>query len=276
MHDRIVRSLNEDFAKIGWDGGTSELKRLSTRRLDESEFYSVPSITADPIDGPVVTVELLNRIADLDFDALSESDCDDLLDGLREKELPDGDAPLAEAAEAVVKAILESRKKIKIKKTGGGTFTKAASGYKTVDGKVVKQKSSDLKAAARKRARYNKRTAAKQKLYAKTKGKRLAAKRERMGLSADDMSDGLVLELNNILGEGSQFGEYGDTVARVARIMSLLEAILGEEVGDVLESAYESMQGSLLAENSDPQRAFGPALKVIARCLEQIDGLGND
>jgi hypothetical protein len=96
-----------------------------------------------------------------------------------------------------------------------------------------------------------------------------------MGLSADDMSDGLVLELNNILGEGNQYGAYGDTVSRVARIMSLLEAILGSEVGNVLENAYETMEGSLLAENSDPQRAFGPALKVIARCLEQIDGLGN-
>jgi len=275
MQDRIVRSLSEDFAKIGWDKGTAELQRLSTQRLDES-LYSVPAITADPIDGPVVTVELLNRIADLDFDALSEDDCDNLLDGLREKELPDGDPALAEAAEAVVKAILESRKKIKIKATGGGTFTKAAAGYKTVGGKVVKQKASDLKKAARERKKYNKRTASKRKLYAKTKGKRLAAKRERMGLSADDMSDGLVLELNNILGEGNQYGAYGDTVSRVARIMSLLEAILGSEVGNVLENAYETMEGSLLVENSDPQRAFGPALKVIARCLEQIDGLGND
>ena len=275
MQDRIVRSLDEDFAKIGWDRGAGELQRLSSRRLDES-LYSVPAITADPIDGPVVTVELLNRIADLDFEALSEDDCDSLLDGLREKELPEGDPALAEAAEAVVKAILESRKKIKIKNTMGGTTVKAAAGYKTVDGKLVKQKSADLKKAARKRARYNKRTKAKRKMYAKTRGARLSAKRERMGLSADDMSDGLVLELNHILGESGQFGEYGDTVSRIARIMSLIEEILGAEVGNVLESAYETMQGSLLSESSDPQRAFGPALKVIARCLEQIDEMGND
>jgi hypothetical protein len=274
MNDRIVRSLDEDFAKIGWDKGTRELQRLSTQRLDES-LYNVQSITADPIDGPVVTVELLNRIADLDFDALSEDDCDALLDGLREKDLPEGDAELEEAAEAVVKAILESRKKIKIKATGGGTFMKAASGYKTVDGKQVKQKSTDLKTAARKRERYNKRTAAKRKLYAKTKGKRLAAKRERMGLSADDMSDGLVLELNHILGE-STGGEYADTVSRIARIMRLLEHGLGSEVGNVLESAFDKMETSLLAESEDPARAFGPVLKVIARCLEQIDEMGND
>ena len=88
MQDRIVRSLSEDFAKIGWDNGVNELNRLSTTRLDES-LYNVQPITADPIDGPVVTVELLSRIADLDFDTLSEEDCDDLLDGLREP-LPQG------------------------------------------------------------------------------------------------------------------------------------------------------------------------------------------
>lgn len=278
MQDRIVRSLSEDFAKIGWDKGAGELRRLSSNRLDES-LYSVPAIaavTADPIDGPVVTAELLSRIADLDFDTLSESDCDDLLDGLREKELPEGDDALAEAAEAVVKAILESKFKI-VKSTIGGKRSKRANrGYRTVDGKIEKIAAGERVAQSRKNAKNYKKTKGKRKIYAKNRGARLAAKRERMGLSADDMSDGLVLELNNILGEGSEFGEYGDTVSRVARIMSLIEQLLGREVGDVLESAYETMQGSLLAENSDPQRAFGPALKVIARCLEQIDGMGND
>ena len=274
MQDRIVRSLSEDFAKIGWDKGAGELKRLSSTRLDES-LYSVPSITADPIDGPVVTVELLSRIADLDFDTLSESDCDDLLDGLREKDLPEGDADLAEAAAAVVNAILESKFKI-VKSTIGGKRSKRANrGYRTVDGKIEKIAAGERVAQSRKNTKRYKKTKGKRKIYAKTRGARLADKRERMGLSADDMSDGLVLELNNILGEGSEFGEYGDTVSRVARIMSLLEELLGPEVGNVLESAYETMQGSLLAESSDPQRAFGPALKVIARCLEQIDGMGN-
>ena len=272
MQDRIVRSLNEDFAKIGWDKGVNELNRLSTTRLDES-LYNVQPITADPIDGPVVTVELLSRIADLDFDALSEEDCDDLLDGLREKDLPDDDLRLAEAAEAVVKALLE--KKMRVRNTSGGTSTKSVAGYNTVDGKQVKVAPGERIKRARKRKRLNKKNVSGLRRSAK-RSLRTSAKRKRMGLSADDMSDGLVLELNNILGEGNQYGTYGDTVSRVARIMNLLEAILGPEVGNVLENAYETMEGSLLAENSDPQRAFGPALKVIARCLEQIDGLGND
>jgi len=287
MQDRIVRSLSEDFAKIGWDKGVNELNRLSSNRLDES-LYSVPAITADPIDGPVVTVELLSRIADLDFNALSESDLDDLLDGLREKELPEGDADLAEAAEAVVKAILESRKIIYAIDKMGKRKKKAAPGFHMVDGRAVKVKKSDALRSARKKIRYDKRTAGKRNTYEKGKGARIELKRKVRGFdaksarlnnrrpqNADDMSDGLVLELNSILGEGNQYGDYGDTVSRVARIMSLLEAILGSDVGNVLESAYETMEGSLLAENSDPQRAFGPALKVIARCLEQIDDLGN-
>lgn len=273
MNDRIVRSLDEDFAKIGWDKGTRELQRLSTQRLDES-LYNVQSITADPIDGPVVTVELLNRIADLDFDALSESDCDDLLDGLREKELPDGDAELAEAAEAVVKAILEA-KIVRGRATKGGKFTRAVAGYANIGGKIVKKSAAEVKSARLERKKSNKRNKSKiarsRKRYDKTTGR----KRERMGLSADDMSDGLVLELNNILGE-STGGEYADTVSRIARIMRLLEHGLGEDVGHVLESAFDKMETSLLAESEDPSRAFGPVLKVIARCLEQIDGMGND
>lgn len=277
MQDRIVRSLDEDFAQIGWNKGAGELRRLSSQRLDES-LYSVPAIaavTADPIDGPVVTAELLSRIADLDFDTLSEEDCTNLLDGLREKELPDGDASLAEAAEAVVKALIEARV-IRGRATKGGRFTRAMAGFTNIGGKIVKKSAADVKADRLERKKRNKRNKSKidrsRKRYEKTTGR----KRERMGLSADDMSDGLVLELNNILGEGNQYGAYGDTVNRVARIMSLLEAILGREVGNVLESAFETMEGSLLAESSDPQRAFGPALKVIARCLEQIDGMGND
>ena len=273
MNDRIVRSLDEDFAKIGWDKGTRELQRLSTQRLDES-LYNVQSITADPIDGPVVTVELLNRIADLDFSTLSEEDCDDLLDGLREKDLPDGDAELAEAAEAVVKAILEA-KVVRGRATRGGRFTRAMAGFQNIGGKIVKKSASEVKAARLERRKANKRNKSKiarsRKRYDKTTGR----KRERMGLSADDMSDGLVLELNNILGESTN-GVYEDTVTRIARIMRLLEHGLGSEVGNVLESAFEKMETSLLAESEDPMRAFGPALKVIARCLEQIDEMGND
>ena len=273
MNDRIVRSLDEDFAKIGWDKGTRELQRLSTQRLDES-LYNVQSITADPIDGPVVTVELLNRIADLDFSTLSEEDCDDLLDGLREKDLPDGDAELEEAAEAVVKAILEA-KVVRGRATRGGRFTRAMAGFQNIGGKIVKKSASEVKAARLERKKSNKRNKSKiarsRKRYDKTTGR----KRERMGLSADDMSDGLVLELNNILGESTN-GVYGDTVTRIARIMRLLEHGLGSEVGNVLESAFEKMETSLLAESEDPMRAFGPALKVIARCLELIDEMGND
>lgn len=289
--DRIVRSLDEDFAKIGWGGGTKELNRLSSTRLDES-LYSAPPVQFDPIDGPMVTMDLLNRIADLDFDSLDEDDCNDILDGLRDKELPDHDVELAEAAEAVVKALLESRKMItQFDSRTGKKSRRAAAGYHNVDGKVVKVKLSDARKVARKRTRYDKRTAGKQATYDRTVGARLQNMADRKGLgaksakankrqptNADDMSDGLVLELNHILGESdnSKFGAYGDTVSRVARIMNLLEYALGEEVGDVLETAYAKMENSLLTESSEPARAFDPALRVIARCLEQVDALGND
>jgi len=95
-----------------------------------------------------------------------------------------------------------------------------------------------------------------------------------------DRDGGLALELESMLGEqvASKFGQYGDTVSRVARIMTLIESILGNEVGDVLESAFSKMETALITEGSHANAvdAFGPTLKVIARCLEEIDAMGND
>lgn len=285
--DRIVRSLEEDFAKIGWGGGTTELKRLSSKRLDES-LYSAPPVQFDPIDGPVVTMELLNRIADLDIYSLDEDDCDALLDGLREKELPEGDAELAEAAEAVVKAILESQRKQVVRDSiTGKREVRAAEGYRTTDdGKIEKIAAGEKIKQAKKREIYDRKSKAVQARYAKGRGKRLALKRKLRGgpgpkrkrrINADAVTDALAADLYSILGESdnSKFGAYSDTVSRVARIMSLLEYALGDEVGDVLEAAYEKMENSLLTESSEPARAFEPALRVIARCLEQIDEMGN-
>lgn len=286
MFDRIVRPLSEDFAKIGFGGSAHELRVISERRLDES-LYSVPSIGAseshDPIDGPVVTMELFNRIADLDLDSLSESDCDAILDGLRDKELPEGDSELAEAAEAVVKALVEAR--IARRRAAGSRrmiTTKRTSALAKREGKLYRRS-----AAGKKQSRKLQRQQAAGK-FSKTaiKGLRAQGMTKGMGQKAaksglmQDKDGGLALELESMLGEqvASKFGQYGDTVSRVARIMTLIESILGNEVGDVLESAFSKMETALLTEGSHANAvdAFGPTLKVIARCLEEIDAMGND
>lgn len=294
MNDnRIVRSLSEDFAQIGFSGGTRELNRMSSQRLEES-LYSVPAVNVDsdrfdPIDGPVVTMELFNRIADLDFDTLSEEDCDDLLSGLADKELPSGDAELAEAAEAVVKALVEAR----IARRRAAGSRKMIRTKRTTSTEKMKSKKYRRSAGGKKAARIKARKTAAGKLTQKQKQSArvtgigrtgiVAAAKGRLGrgpqsIAADAVSDGLAVELESMLGEqvSNQFGQYGETVSRIARVLSLIEEILGEEVGDVLESAYEKMENSLLTESADPSLAFGPTLKVIARCLETIDEMGND
>lgn len=294
--DRIVKSLTEDFAKIGFGGTAKQLHRLSTTRLDES-IFDVPSVgaaSADPIDGPVATMELFNRIASLDFSALSESDVDDLLNGLREKELPEGDAELAEAAEAVVTALIEHRSVLN-EKAGGIIFKstmgsekhfRAQKGRRTdaETGKVHVMTGTE-KAMARQAYRKGK---AKKRAWTRRHAKqqaRLAARREKKGLEtvhqkptlARMKQEGLVSDLHSLLGESQsdKFGQYADTVGRIARVSALIEEILGEEVGDVLEHAYTGMENSLLTESEDATAAFGPVLKVIARCLEEIDSMGN-
>lgn len=287
MFDRIVRPLSEDFAKIGFGGSAQELRVISERRLDES-LYSVPTIgtssdSHDPIDGPVVTMELFNRIADLDFDSLSENDCDAILDGLRDKDLPAGDSELSEAAEAVVKALVEAR--IARRRRAGSRrmmTTKRTSAGEKRKGKLYRRS-----AAGKKQSRLLGRKQAAGK-FSRTaiKGLRAQGMTKTQGQQSaksaimQDRDGGLALELETMLGEqvSSKFGQYGDTVSRVARIMTLIESILGNEVGNVLESAFSKMETALITEGSHANAvdAFGPTLKVIARCLEEIDAMGND
>ena len=298
--DRIVKSLTEDFAKIGFGGTAKQLHRLSTTRLDES-IFDVPSVgsataaTADPIDGPVATMELFNRIASLDFSTLSESDVNDLLSGLSEKELPEGDAELAEAAEAVVKALIEHRSVLN-EKAGGIIFKSTIGGerqFRAQKGRHTDPETGKVhvltggeKAAARQAYRKGK---AKKRAWTRRHAKqqaRLAARRDNKGLETVHQKptlrrmkqEGLVSDLHSLLGESrsDKFGQYADTVDRIARVSALIEDILGEEVGDVLEHAYTGMENSLLTESEDATAAFAPVLKVIARCLEEIDGMGND
>ena len=287
MFDRIVRPLSEDFAKIGFGGSAQELRVISERRRDES-LYSVPTIgtssdSHDPIDGPVVTMELFNRIADLDFDSLSENDCDAILDGLRDKDLPAGDSELSEAAEAVVKALVEAR--IARRRRAGSRrmmTTKRTSAGEKRKGKLYRRS-----AAGKKQSRLLGRKQAAGK-FSRTaiKGLRAQGMTKTQGQQSaksaimQDRDGGLALELETMLGEqvSSKFGQYGDTVSRVARIMTLIESILGNEVGNVLESAFSKMETALITEGSHANAvdAFGPTLKVIARCLEEIDAMGND
>jgi hypothetical protein len=288
MFDRIVRPLSEDFAKIGFGGSAQELRVISERRLDES-LYSVPTIgtssdSHDPIDGPVVTMELFNRIADLDFDSLSEGDCDAILDGLRDKELPSGDSELAEAAEAVVKALVEMR--IARRRRAGSRrmmTTKRTSALDKRENKLYsrspagKKQDRNLK---RKQAAGKFSMTAIKGLRAQGMTKGMGQKAAKAAIQMQDRDGGLALELESMLGEqvASKFGQYGDTVSRVARIMTLIESIICNEVGDVLESAFSKMETALITEGSHANAvdAFGPTLKVIARCLEEIDAMGND
>ena len=63
-----------------------------------------------------MTTELFERIQGLPFENLTEDDCDELLDGLKAKELPEGDEALSTLAEDL--------------RTAMGRFTVSGSGVK--------------------------------------------------------------------------------------------------------------------------------------------------
>jgi hypothetical protein len=86
-------------------GGVKRLDTLAVSGQTQTEAH-------DPIDGPVVTRELFNRIAALPFESMSVEDVDALLEELGKKDLPEGDAALTARAQEVVEMLLRTKGKL--------------------------------------------------------------------------------------------------------------------------------------------------------------------
>jgi hypothetical protein len=117
-------------------GGVKRLDTIAVSGTTQTEDH-------DPIDGPVVTRELFNRIAALPFESMDAGDIDALLEELGKKDLPEGDAALAARAQEVVEMLLRTKGQL----VEGTFFTFAAkSGSKR---QKKKRRSAGIRAAAR-------------------------------------------------------------------------------------------------------------------------------
>jgi hypothetical protein len=83
-------------------GGVKRLDTIAVSGTTQTEDH-------DPIDGPVVTRELFNRIAALPFESMDAGDIDALLEELGKKDLPEGDAALTARAQEVVEMLLRAK-----------------------------------------------------------------------------------------------------------------------------------------------------------------------
>tara|TARA_Y100000310_G_scaffold23414_3_gene22444 strand:+ start:3134 stop:4447 length:1314 start_codon:yes stop_codon:yes gene_type:complete len=96
-----VQSLDEDMAALGIDG--EETMRLA---LTEG-MYSEDTLAEDedPIDGKLVTRDLLLRIANLPLAEIEVEKVQAVFDGLMEKELPEGDEDIENDTKRVVESL---------------------------------------------------------------------------------------------------------------------------------------------------------------------------
>jgi hypothetical protein len=116
---RFKTTLQEDLEQLGISSNViiGNIRATPSGELDEpepepeqeeqQEEQKVDEDSDDPIDGLYVTKELFDRIEALPFDAMEESDFEELLNELSEKKLPDGDDELREHAERVVVLLKE-------------------------------------------------------------------------------------------------------------------------------------------------------------------------
>lgn len=276
-------NLNEELENLGISD--KDMVRLSTGRLDETTSGAMAASIAvigksgpaglghgeadveegdDPIDGKFVTRELFKRIANLPFDAMSESDFDEVLEALADKDIPEGDDEIRGLAEAVVSTLIDAR----------GELTERKKRRRKAGSRSMETVSVMTPAEARKQRQKRRRGPA------KAKAKKAAAKRKRApsavarrGARIEDA--GLASELSALMHENTvASNQWGDTYARVERVFGLIEFITGDEgVSEVLEQALETLSDSLneSSDDSDALAAMKPALKVISKCLESID-----
>jgi len=128
MAQRIIDStFEQDMAALGLSTMVEDQRTLAgmnvltedsvmgggVKRLDTIAVSGQAQTEAhDPIEGPVVTRELFNRIAALPFENMSVEDLDALLEELGKKDLPEGDAALTARAQEVVEMLLRTKGKL--------------------------------------------------------------------------------------------------------------------------------------------------------------------
>lgn len=287
-------SLTEDLASIGLKQTAGGVHALATERvenrvlspgirpLEESAPDKRPqSLEEDPLDGKFVNRELLGRIVNLPFAHMSEEDFDELINAFGGKELPEGDQELANLAESVMQTILEGRVAIRMQ-AGKKIHTQRTSARKKRQSKKLARKPRSAK-LAKKRAKKEARgqidrgklkTARRQgiskrelQMAAKAKlKKKPSKKREDMGLAA---------ELQSLLDESVDRGEFAETQDRIFRVFALISEMTNDEVTDVLQEAWDDFKEKVsITEDLEPEgflEMAKPCLSLIKRSLEEFE-----
>ena len=328
MKNQIVSTFEEDMKTFGISTTVADQRTLSGMGVitEESVVMASPpsrdtaivesaavvsemkAINAnDPIDGPVVTHELFNRIAGLDFSKLTVESVDEILEGLKAKDLPEGDEGLAKRATEVVNMLISHKGQLA---EGSAFRTFAAHSGKMVT-KHHQTGTAGRKARmqAKKYRRMHKsqivRSAKKRehkswfKKVMKMRAMKMGAHAQRVirpirnlvgagkpgamagGQLAASADMEIANDLRSVLSESRvQAGARSEVIERLNSIFELIsEMYNAESVDDVLEEAFipviERANAGTLTEDTlnDDEfvAALAPCLNVVTRVMESIE-----
>ena len=286
-HKVVQTSLNEDLAVLGITGfrGTGVEPELSPEEPVEASVAGADEVAegVDPLDSPDVNDVLFDRIMGLPFDAMTSEDIDEVLEALKEKNLPE-DEDLAHRAEQVVDFLIGEGRAKRVRKARAGKVSKKVMlqcppGQRQDPkrpGRCVR--AAKVAGGAGKLARQRRM----KKKWSKTGGgKRSARKSLRLaGIRGESVSP-FALELASLVeGTEEQMGVRDEIMERVGRIFDMLsEEFNDASVFEVFNEAYTQVDelwsnGRLDEEVMDESEFIStvkPLVTLIAKSLDRID-----
>ena len=253
----------------------------------------------DPIDGLYVTKELFDRIEALPFEAMEDSDFEELLDELAEKKLPEGDDELREQAERVVVVLKEGVANRQRRFKGGSTARKMSfqcpQGFRAVSGDGGRPMCKPSHIAAGGMGKLRKEGRKKKKWSRGGKGQmskmrsfRVEKRRGAMRKASEGIMSPLAQELM-LVSEGMQgdvsISVRDEIIERCVNIVEFLnEEFMDKSVTQIYDDAIEEMLDAYdvgrLDEDVMDENEFiaeiEPVISLITKSLEKLEDLGNE
>lgn len=294
LHNRKINNdLAEELDALGFTGGGKKLAYLASARLDEAIYGGItgedtqtiaedadgteaPVVQeapeTDPLNGPYLTIELLDRVDALDFENATVEDCEAVLAGLEAKVL--NPALTEEDAQE-----LEERFKKTVNKFGKIVKKKILTGVEKLKGKKSRRKNrAKIKATARKYKRKGGRML--KRIRARFAGK-IAGKKKQIAAGVEVPMSDLAVELRGLLSENTiEKNDFDPTLEKMCDVFDLIEWHLEDSsVSEVLEDAVYDLWAPLLEESVESEEfteRCKPVLSLMAHCLKEIDGTSGN
>jgi len=282
---KVYGTIEEDFEAMGIGTSVQSLLNIA----GNAEGFDGASLTEsneDSYDGNVVTTELMERIDNLPLEDLSVEQIDRILEGIEDKDLPDGDPGLRVYTENVLRKLIEYRVGL----------TERAQRTIVVGGKrkrVKKMKMADKRKAKQyRRKRKSKIKLARKKWSRTAKAKKAAKKTARYHKAHEDVNNDLRSLVEDAVesATGLRPEMTSDADARI-EVIDRIHDVFAEAEGwfedhPDFENIEEAMEESLdiaksllnedIQSDEDFVQSLTPVLKVIHRMMEEMEDEFSD